>query len=251
MFISNALNNKWFFDQALLTPTNISVKEINVRLLNILPEEEKVYKSIDNISSRDQMINSPTEFLNSLEPIRTAPNNLLLKIGAPITLLRNLDPPELCNGTRLTIKRMMSHVLETTIISEKYAGVSCFIPRIPMKPTNLPFEFERLQFPVILCFAMTINKSQRQSLKASNHLSSSSLLFIDESRSSHTFSTSQPWSVWHKARAQSDMMSDSCLLWSSFSPVSTRLYWLYNIPDAPAIFCSHTYLRDARGHASF
>ncbi|XP_026820637.1 uncharacterized protein LOC113559211 [Rhopalosiphum maidis] len=33
-----------------------------------------------------------------------------------------------------------------------------------MIPTDVPFEFKRLQFPVRLAFAMTINKSQEQSL---------------------------------------------------------------------------------------
>ena len=34
---------------------------------------------------------------------------------------------------------------------------------IPSDPTY-PFKFERRQFPITLCFAMTINKSQDQSL---------------------------------------------------------------------------------------
>jgi len=38
-------------------------------------------------------------------------------------------------------------------------------PRIPMIPTDLPFDFKRLQFPVRFTFAMTINKSQVQSLE--------------------------------------------------------------------------------------
>ncbi|KAJ8891306.1 hypothetical protein PR048_010822, partial [Dryococelus australis] len=46
----------------------------------------------------------------------------------------------------------------------KYKGEDVFIPRIPMIPTDIPFEFKRLQFPVRLAFAMTINKSQVQSL---------------------------------------------------------------------------------------
>ncbi len=34
-----------------------------------------------------------------------------------------------------------------------------------MVPTDMPFEFKRLQFPVRLAFAMSINKAQGQSLK--------------------------------------------------------------------------------------
>ena len=34
-----------------------------------------------------------------------------------------------------------------------------------MIPTDIPFEFKRIQFPVRLAFAMTINKAQGQSLQ--------------------------------------------------------------------------------------
>jgi ATP-dependent exoDNAse (exonuclease V), alpha subunit - helicase superfamily I member len=33
-----------------------------------------------------------------------------------------------------------------------------------MIPTNMPFEFKRIQFPIRVAFAMTTNKSQGQSL---------------------------------------------------------------------------------------
>jgi ATP-dependent DNA helicase PIF1 len=36
---------------------------------------------------------------------------------------------------------------------------------IPMIPTDVLFEFKRLQFPVRLAFAMTINKAQGQRYK--------------------------------------------------------------------------------------
>ena len=45
-------------------------------------------------------------------------------------------------------------------------GSDVFLPRIPLIPSDasIPFEFKRLQFPVRVCFAMSINKAQGQSL---------------------------------------------------------------------------------------
>lgn len=41
-------------------------------------------------------------------------------------------------------------------------GTRVFIPRIRLQPSNsqLPFKFSRLQFPIRIAFAITINKSQ-------------------------------------------------------------------------------------------
>lgn len=63
-------------------------------------------------------------------------------------------------------KTLYTRVIEATIATGKYIGEDVFIPRIPLLPSDCPFEFKRLQFPVHLCFAITINKSQSQSLKA-------------------------------------------------------------------------------------
>ncbi|XP_074302948.1 uncharacterized protein LOC141637287 [Silene latifolia] len=51
--------------------------------------------------------------------------------------------------------------------SGHYSGDHVFIPRIKMQPSasdNFPFQFQRNQFPLKLSFAMTINKSQGQTL---------------------------------------------------------------------------------------
>ena len=53
------------------------------------------------------------------------------------------------------------------IINGPKAGEIAFIPRIDIIPsdTDFPFTLHRRQFPVRVCFAMTINKAQGQSLK--------------------------------------------------------------------------------------
>ena len=50
-------------------------------------------------------------------------------------------------------------------IMGQYEGEDVFVPRIPLIPTDLPFQFRQLQFPIKVCFAMSINKSQGQTLK--------------------------------------------------------------------------------------
>jgi ATP-dependent DNA helicase PIF1 len=37
-------------------------------------------------------------------------------------LLRNIDPPKLCNGTRLIIKQMNNNVIEATIVTGQAKG---------------------------------------------------------------------------------------------------------------------------------
>jgi hypothetical protein len=58
----------------------------------------------------------------------------------------------------------MNNVIEATILKGKYKGEDILIPRILMIPNDMPFNFKRLQFPVRHAFAMSINKSQGQSL---------------------------------------------------------------------------------------
>ncbi|KAF7281319.1 hypothetical protein GWI33_004810 [Rhynchophorus ferrugineus] len=80
-------------------------------------------------------------------------------------MLHNVNQLLLRHGTRLAAKKMMNNVIEARIIKRKYKGEGVLIPRTLMITTDLPFDFKRLQFSVRLAFAMTINKSQGQSLE--------------------------------------------------------------------------------------
>jgi ATP-dependent DNA helicase PIF1 len=55
---------------------------------------------------------------------------------------------------------MLGNVIEATILTGKGEGETVFIPGIPLIPTDLPFNFKRLHFPVRFAFAITINTSR-------------------------------------------------------------------------------------------
>ena len=59
----------------------------------------------------------------------------------------------------------MFQVIETTILNGKSKGDDVLIPRLPVIPTDMPFEFKLLQFHVGLAFLMAINKAQGQLLQ--------------------------------------------------------------------------------------
>lgn len=86
----------------------------------------------------------------------------------PIMLLRNLNQPlGLCNRTRLVVTQLFNIVIEAKILAGTNIGHKVFIPRITLAATESKqsFIFKRRQFSVRPCYAMTINKSQGQSLK--------------------------------------------------------------------------------------
>ena len=130
------------------------------------------------------------EFLNTLTPSGTPPHKLVLKVGAPIILLRNISPTEgLCNGTRLIVRELQQHVIDAEIIAGSYYGKRVYIPRIRIAPSDayLPFQLIRRQFPVRLAFAMSINKAQGQTipymgLYLPNHVFTHGQLYVALSR---------------------------------------------------------------------
>ena len=59
----------------------------------------------------------------------------------------------------------MTNIIEATILTGPFKCEDVLILRIPMIPTDMSFQFKRLQFPFRLAFAITINKAQEQSLE--------------------------------------------------------------------------------------
>jgi hypothetical protein len=150
---------------AILAATNRSVDYINNQVLQRIPGNSRSYYSCDEVA--DETSTYPVDFLNQLNISGLPPHDLQLKIGVVVMLLRNLNPSKgLMNGTRMKVLQLMDRVIKVKILTGSNAGSVHFIPRIKLFPSDstLPFEMSRMQFPLKLAYAMTINKAQGQSL---------------------------------------------------------------------------------------
>jgi len=157
----------FFTDRAILAPTNAIVDTINQYVLDLMPGEDRSYLSCDSPCVANSTggglgdVHTP-EFLNTITTSGLPNHVLRLKVGVPVMLLRNIDQNlGLCNGTRLIITKMGTYDLEAIVTSGSNIGDKVFIPRLSLTPSDkrIPFAFQRRQFPIRVCFAMTINKS--------------------------------------------------------------------------------------------
>lgn len=169
--LQNLHDEEYFKERAILCPTNDVVDEVNNYIMDLLPGESHQYFSSDQICSSDSSSTRDDdisiEYINSIK-CSGLPNHLLrLKKGVPVMLLRNIDQQYgLCNGTRLQLTQLGKHVIEAKVLTGNNTGNKVYLPRMLLTPTDsrLPFRLQRRQFPIAPCFAMTINKSQGQSL---------------------------------------------------------------------------------------
>ncbi|PNY14174.1 ATP-dependent DNA helicase PIF1 [Trifolium pratense] len=162
----------FFQDRAILAPTLHLVEDVNDYVMSLLPNEEREYLSCDSLCKCDEDVGIDqrwitTEFLNGIKCSGLPNHKLRFKLGVPVMLLRNIDVSSgLCNGTRLIVTDLGKRFIGADIVNGSHHGERVFIPRLNLSPSdsNVSISFQRRQFPLSLCFAMTINKSQGQTL---------------------------------------------------------------------------------------
>lgn len=161
---------EWITERAIIAPTNFEVNLINQICLDRLPGKEITLLSMDQNENASEFTSEPIpiDLLYSLNEGGMPPHELKLKIGAPVTLLRNMTPSEgHCNGTRYIVTRINRTNLQLKVASGKRKGELYTVPRIKFlsddEDNNI--SFSRKQFPVKLSFAFTAHKAQGQSLE--------------------------------------------------------------------------------------
>lgn len=160
--------------RAILAPTNELTDSINDYMVPLVHGKEKEYLSSDTIDKSTAQHEAydllyPIEFLNSINGNNFPQHRIVLKPGVPIMLLRNLNQRAgLCNGTRLIVTSVGEWTVEAKIMNGRQGNQTFAIPRITLtlKSNKWPFVLQRRQYPIRVCYAMTINKSQGQTLLA-------------------------------------------------------------------------------------
>ncbi|KAL1314930.1 hypothetical protein AAHE18_16G224300 [Arachis hypogaea] len=138
---SNLLQNmsdyRYFQSREILAPTFESVEKVNDFVLTIFSEMENEYLSSDTICEADGNEDIQQEWF--------------ILDQEDVMLLRNIDDTSsLCNETRLTFNELGNNVIGATVMTGRNIGDKVYISRMNLIPS--------------VYFAMTINKSQGQSL---------------------------------------------------------------------------------------
>ena len=162
---NNLSDPTWLEGRAILTSTNKEVDKINDLIESWVPGEAIRLSSADSLENPMDVLRFNLEYLHVQCPNGFPRHNITLNPGMPLMLLRNLNPKEgLFNGTKLIFNRTINN----RILVCKLAGTNkeVFIPRIKFIPEagEYSYDWARLQFPVRVAFATTINKSQGQTL---------------------------------------------------------------------------------------
>ncbi|KAI7938897.1 hypothetical protein MJO28_014476 [Puccinia striiformis f. sp. tritici] len=161
------VNCVYLSERCILAPLNADVNKINTQVLAKLKGQEQTLVSIDT-PDPEGYENLPEESLNKISITGLPEHIIKMKVGMPIVVTRNLRiGAGICNGSRMLVTKIGFGYLCGRLISGPRAGKEIQIPRVKLHNKSSPragLSFYRWQFPVAPAYAMSVNKSQGQTL---------------------------------------------------------------------------------------
>ncbi|KAL4342740.1 hypothetical protein AHAS_Ahas11G0008600 [Arachis hypogaea] len=135
--LSNLSIENYFKNRTIFAPTLDCVTDINNKMTAGLPRQKKIYLSSDFVCAEEKNMKfeldafSP-KILNGINCSVLLPYKLIVKVSAPVMLLRNIDQTNgLCNETRMQVRRMENHVIECKTLTRKKVESIILIPIYP------------------------------------------------------------------------------------------------------------------------
>jgi hypothetical protein len=162
-------NGDYLYKRCILAPLNKDVRVLNDMIVEKLPGATFVSKSI-NYPDPDGCNSLPEECLNKLS-MSGLPEHLLrlIKVGMPIVITRNLYVNKgVCNGSQMVITELGDGFLVGRLLAGAFSGNEVMIPKIKHHhkgSKESALSFFQYQFPLCPAYAMSVNKSQGQTLK--------------------------------------------------------------------------------------
>jgi hypothetical protein len=153
----------------ILAFTLQTCKDVNDACLAAIPGEEFLAHAHDDTKDNRQPDLYTDDYLASL-PLHGVPlSTLALKLGARYMISKNYNPlVGACNGTLCELLQYSRNLCQVKIQSGIHSGRIICLPRcsfhVSRENSGLPFEFIRVQFPLIAAYCVSVHKSQGQSL---------------------------------------------------------------------------------------
>jgi hypothetical protein len=156
---------------------------INNYCLDRLEGETLLATAFDDMQFNRDLDSYPSDYIASLILHGVPASNLQLKIGGRYMLVKNYDAKRgAINGTLCELMQCSRCLLQVRLLSGTQEGRIIMLPRCSFTVTSensgLPFQFSRVQFPIIPAYCVTIHKAQGQSLDQAG-------LFVDRDCFAH------------------------------------------------------------------
>lgn len=173
----NRAEQAQFAQNVILSTKNDTVNMLNEQILDRIAGEHRPFLSIDKPNAGDPLdvvydADRQPENLNQINTGSLPLHLLRLKKGAVVILLRNLSVAHgLCNGTRMVVDEMTDNIIwcrrlkpDGALEEERVAIARFNFDYDDSHDDRTGLKFNRVQFPLKLASALTINKAQGQTI---------------------------------------------------------------------------------------